>query len=58
MNAAFTVVGPVSKTYHPNGKVATETRRERFESTGRLYEHTRFYSSSGVCFNFVNKPVA
>lgn len=48
----------VTKTYHPNGKLATKTRTYTMDCyPGKVYEHVTFYSTSGVAYNFVDRPV-
>lgn len=50
----FEFVSIVKVTYHKNGRKSSETTRERFN--GQLYDTTRFYSSSGVYFTWIQKP--
>ena len=42
-------------THHENGRVKTRTILHIWD--GKLYETIRFYSTSGVYFNFFDRPV-
>lgn len=43
-----------AETKHPNGTTATRTIR--YEFNDRTYETIRFYSTSGVYYNFFDRP--
>lgn len=44
----------VEETRHANGVI--KTRTIRYEFKGQTYETIRFFSESGVYYNFINRP--